>query len=158
MKTSTKLFIAGGLLIALLSTKALAYKDELMNVFPQLKPKPVKITNFKIGFSQISFNLGIKITNPTLTDINLSGFGIVSVSKVMIYKGGELLAVTTPNITSIEIPNRNSVTIHDLPIEISTPTALSVFLGQDLTPTGILNSISIKIAVNVAGTEYIIEN
>jgi hypothetical protein len=158
MKTSTKLLIAGGLLIALLATKAIEYKDDLMNVFPQLTPKPVKISNFKLGFSKISFNLGIKITNPTLTDINLSGFGIVSVSKVMIYKGGQLLATTTPNITSINIPNRNSVTIHDLPIEISTPTALSVLLMQDLNPTAIMNSISIKIAVNVAGNEYVIEN
>lgn len=158
MKTSTKLFIAGGLLIALLSTKALAYKDELMNAFMQLKPTPVKITNFRIGISKIAFNLGIKITNPTLTDISLSGFGVVSVSKIMIYKNGQLLATTTPNITSIEIPNRNSVTIHDLPIEIDTLTAMNAFLGQSLNPTEIMKAISVKIAVNVAGTEYIIEN
>jgi hypothetical protein len=132
--------------------------NELKQAFQELKIKPIGLKNLKVQLTRTTFNLSIEISNPTNVDINLNAFGVANFKRIMFYMNGKYLAMSSPNIISISIPNASRLVIQDLPVEISNSVLLQNLSTTSLNMDALMNALQVKAVVEVNGKEYLIEN
>jgi hypothetical protein len=142
-------FLIGAAVIA--ANKAVKLKE----TFDKMTIKPVWISKIKITLTQLSFNLDIKITNPTGDDFALSGFSAAALKRVNIFYKGTYFGSAVANITEISIPNNNELIIRNLPVVVATQNILSNIMTIENIS---VNDLTIQAVVTVLGKDYIIEN
>lgn len=153
MKTK-HLLIGGGVAIAALALYGYKKVVDLTATFDAMTIKPSSIRNPKLKWSSLTFDLDIRINNPTSQDFAVNGLVATLKSIVINYKG-KFLGTAVVNIDEIMIPKFSSLVIRDLPILIEN----SVLLKNIWTITGLsVNDFTITGVVEVLGSEYTISN
>lgn len=153
MKTK-HLLIGGGVAIAALALYGYKKVVDLTATFDAMTIKPSSIRKIKLSWSSLTFNLDIRINNPTAQDFAVNGLVATLKSIVINYKG-KYLGTAVVNIDEIMIPKFSSLVIRDLPIIIENSELLeNIWTITDLT----INDLTITAVVEVLGSEYTISN
>lgn len=137
-----------------------AYKK--MNVYNDfvkyVTSKIGKIQGVKIDIltGKISFLLDLIFINPTNTPIDLSSGSLITLRKILIYNGANvLIASADTNINGISIPANGNSTISQIPFN----TTISQVGGelQNILVPNYINTFSAKVEVTALGKTYILD-
>jgi hypothetical protein len=120
MKTK-KIIISIIVVLALFAIYGYNKAKTLLAVFDKMTIEPAGISNIDLSFKRIKFNLDVLLTNPTIEDFSVSGFGIASVKSISVFYDGIFVATSLVNITDISIPAENQIVLHDIVVEVPKP-------------------------------------
>lgn len=97
--------------------------------------------------SEISFDIDLKIINPTTTAINIPGEQLVIKTIHFFAKNGNKLGVAHPNISNIVFPANGSRLITNIPVQLSLSQIgnnLSEVLDIATNPDNLLIGVDIE--------------
>jgi hypothetical protein len=154
MTTLKKILLLSGLAIAGISFWGYQKVKKLQAIFDKMTIAPVGFSNVNVSLERIKFNIDVQISNPTDDDFDVSGSHFANLNKLQIFYKGKYIATAETKITSVSVPHKNSIIFHDIPVMVSTKTALNNlvnFLNFDT------NDISVKGIVSILGNEYTLE-
>ncbi len=153
MKAKT-VFIGIGIAIAGLALVGYNKVKRLQAAFGQMSIVPSDISNLKVnGLLNLSFNLSFRITNPTNEDFTISGLGMVTLKRIVVYRKGQFLASADMSIDSIQIPPLKQVDIKHVPFNIATINLIQNALTWESFG---IDELTIEAVVQVLNTDYII--
>jgi hypothetical protein len=156
--TTKKVLIIGGLFIAgyliITAEKIMKMKAifEKMTLKPFSIPKNIKLinpNNYGIP-TTISFDIDVKMENPTGDDFAVSG-QIATLKTINISYDGKFIGTANVSIIEISVPNHNSIILHDVHVEVGISNALSnlsSLMNMDI------NKTSITGVIDVLGVSY----
>lgn len=156
--TTKKVLIVGGLVLVgyliITAEKLMKMKAifEKMTLTPFSIPKNIKLikpNSFGIP-TTISFDIDVKMENPTGDDFAVSG-QIATLKKIDISYDGKFIGTANVNIIEISVPNNNSLILHDINVEVAISNALSnisSLMNMDI------NKITITGVIDVLGVNY----
>lgn len=158
MTTAKKVVLIGGLIIVgyliisaekLMKMKAIFDK---MTLKPFSLPSNIKFLNpNSYGIpTAISFNIDVKMENPTGDDFAVSG-QIATLKTIDISYDGKYIGTASVNLIEISVPNHNSIILHNINVVIPISNAInniSSLLNMDI------NKITVTGIVDVLGVNY----
>lgn len=154
MKTKT-LLLTAGLAIAGFAYWGYTEAQKLQGIFDKMTILPNAIHNLKIGLSTITFELDVKITNPTTDDFDIDGGFIADVKNLDIFYEGKYISTAQLNMNSISVPHQGSLIIHNIWVSVPTSNILDV-LPNLLSFS--MDKITTVAHVNILGGVYQIAN
>ena len=116
--TTRKVVIAIVVALALITLYGVNKAKALMAIFDKMTITPAGISKVNVGLSNISFNIDIKLTNPTAQDFSVDGYGIAELKEISIYYNGIYIATSTVNMTQISVPSDNELILHNIPVNV----------------------------------------
>ena len=119
------------------------------------------IRNVDVSFSQnpkVTFNMDLKVINPSETDFTASSGGLISLKKIdVLSQSYDLLASIKSDMTELELPPNGSTVLEDLPVEIPV-SKLGNLLDSFITGLDVdKNQFNLRLKVVVAGNEFVID-
>jgi len=158
MTTTKKILIAGGLVLVgyliITAEKLMKMKAifEQMTLAPFSLPRNIKFINpnsFGIP-TTITFDIDVKMENPTGSDFAVSG-QIATLKKINLFYDGNFLGIANTNIIEVSVPNHNSMILHNINVEVAISNALNnsaALMNMDI------NKITITGVIDVLGVNY----
>ena len=136
-------------------------QEQAVTVFSNMRIKPVGIRNVKIQSGYLRFNIDLELFNPSNENLDISGFGVVNISRFIIYFKNTLLGQSNLYLDNIQIQNNRSLTLKNIPIEISIINLLSILpdvpaIINELSSMK-FNSFTMKVEMNALGQFYTID-
>jgi len=135
---------------------AIAGASKVKNLFDTFQQMTAKPNGFpkkiKGTFTSLSFEIGIKIDNPTDQEFSVSGV-IATLTKVIVYYKGRLIGVSQIRISELDVPAFGSTVIPNVPIVVLNSEILRLLPLIDALN---LNDLKINVAIEVLGNEYFI--
>ena len=136
---------------------SLGFKDSLDMIEYEIQG----VSNVDISFSQkpkVTFNMDLKVINPSETDFTASGGGLINLKKIdVLSQSYNLLATVKPNMTELDLPPNGSTVLEDLPVEIPV-SKLGNLLDSFITGLDVdKNQFNLRLKVVVAGNEFVID-
>lgn len=92
-----------------------------MAIFDQMTIEPAGISNVNVSLQNISFNIDVKLTNPTPENFTVDGYGLAELSEISIYYDGMYLATSQVGLTQVSIPSKNELILHNIPVNVPKP-------------------------------------
>ena len=149
-----KYLTAGALVLGALALYGISRASEIKAALMNFSAKPIAIRNIRISLKSINFLLSIRIYNPTNTEVDLTGFGVVQVRRIIVYRKGQFFAAANVNLSNLRVGANGTIDITDIPIELPTASLLdNIMTISDIK----LSDITVKVVVSIAGSEYVIE-
>ncbi|MFN3941483.1 MAG: hypothetical protein ACK4K1_02460 [Flavobacterium sp.] len=125
----------------------------LKEILEKMKIKVRWIRNIKIHLTNISFDLDIELLNNSPHDLDVTGAGLVKLTKLRMFHNKAYLGESPINLTSISIPNRNSVILKNVPFTVSTKEIMNnIITVSTINP----NNVTIEATISALGTEFTI--
>lgn len=155
---SVKKVVIGVGILAVAGYLFLDYKvKKIIDRFQYVKIYPTSIKNFNVKWNDgqplISFNLDIKLTNPT-AEVFSAQIVAVKLKRIIFYdKNNVQLGTATVNADALTIPANGSTTIYNIPIQLQLQTVATAIASAIQKDFG-LKDIRIETIVSVLGTEY----
>ena len=158
MTTTKKVLIVGGLVLVgyliITAEKLMKMKAifEQMTLKPFSLPRNIKFinrNNFGIP-TTISFDIDVKMENPTGDDFAVSG-QIATLKKINMFYDGNFLGIANTNIIEVSVPNHNELILHNINVEVAISNALNnvaELMNMDM------NKITITGVIDVLGVNY----
>lgn len=154
MKTK-HILLAVGTAFAGLMVYAYKRVTETKAIMQQMDIWPSDISNIAAGLTWFRFNISFKIENPTDADFSVSGLGLITVKRIMVYRKGRYLGMSEVNISDIEIPAKTTREIKHIPFKIETANVLRNILTIESFS---LEELRIVAVLEVLGSEYTLES
>lgn len=141
-----KLIIGFAVLLALAIYYGWNKAKKLMQVFEKITIEPVfgGVSNIDINLNRIKFDLDILLTNPTMDDFEVSGYGLAKLQTINLFYNKKFMATAAVPLTEISLPAKNQMVIKYIPIIVPTnfliqnPEIVTNFDTAKLSVTGIL--------------------
>lgn len=148
------LFIAGSALLAINKVKGLASIFDHMTIKPNSFPKQVKTT-----LTSITFNIDIRISNPTKEPFAVSGY-IATLKRIDVFYKDNFIGSADLLLDEISVPANGHTILRDVRIAVAPAVLLQniMTLAQQLTTSMNLNDLKFIGVIDVLGTEYIVNN
>jgi len=162
--TNKNLLIAGGVVVALAAFGVFKWakkkQEQAITVFTNMRIKPVGIRNVRIQSGFLRFNLDLELFNPSNENLDISGFGIINLSRIFMYYKDTKLGESNINLSNIQIQNNQSLTLKNIPIEIGLLNLIGILpeipnIINELS-TMKLNSFLMKVELDALGEYYTI--
>lgn len=118
------LLIAGG---ALIVSSILGFKkfEKVKAIFDQMDIVPDWVSKLNLSWDRVKFSLDIKLINNSNDDLFVTGSGVAELKQVIIFFKNNYLATVNVSLSEISIPSKNVLIVKNIPVEVSTGTALS---------------------------------
>jgi hypothetical protein len=156
---SVKKIIIGAGLLAIAGYFLIEYKvQKIIDRIQYMKIYPTAIKKFNVkwrddGTPFVSFNLDLKLLNPTSEVFSAKILGL-KLKRIMFYdKNNILLGTATVDTDSITIPANGSTTIFDIPIQFEVKTLANTIASVFLNSFN-LKDFRLEIIVSILGTEH----
>lgn len=127
--------------------------NNLKKHFEKLTIFPVAISSFKASLTEIRFKIDVRIVNPEPDAFDVSGV-IASLKRLNVYWKNKFLAAGTLDLTSISIPAKDELIIHDVEIVLPLSNVLQTLSVLDTID---INDIALEAIVNAFGNDYSIK-
>jgi len=118
------LWIGGGALV-ISSIMGFQKFNKVKAIFDAMEIVPDAISKINVSLQLLRFNLNVKLINNSADDLFVSGASVAQLKKIDIYFKNVYLATANVSLTEVAIPGRNSLVIKNIPVEVSTGTALA---------------------------------
>ena len=154
MTTGKKVIIGVVLVFVLLGYYGYSKAQKLIAIFQQMTMEPKSVGNFNVSLSAINFTIDVILTNPTIDSFDVNSFGIASVKSIDIYYKNIFIATSIVNITSISVPAKDQLIIHDIPVTV--PPKLFVTnpaLVYELATNFDINQVITHAIIEIAGVQ-----
>lgn len=125
------------------------------NAIKSLQFEVVGLRNIKLRNGIVSFDVDIKIINPTPTAIDVPGQQITIKTLHFFSPTGAKLGVATPNLSDIKIPANGFRLLTNVPTQISLVTAADAF-SEVLAVVSDPSQLRTSVELEVLGQSFII--
>lgn len=99
--------------------------NKIKAIFDQMDIDPHWISKPNISLANIKFNLDVKLTNNSVDNLFVTGASVAQLKQIDIYYKNVFLATVNVQLTEISIPAKSFLIIKNIPVRVSTGTALS---------------------------------
>ena len=139
---------------------AVGFQDSLDQLKYDIKGiSNIKLKNvtFSTGTPKVTFDMDLKISNPSELDFTANGGKVINLKKIdVLTLNNDLLATITPGISQIELPPNGSTRLNNLPVEIPV-SKLGNLVDMFLTGLNVdEDQFALRLNVVVAGTQFVI--
>ncbi len=136
-------------------------QEQTITVFSNLRITPKGIRNVRIANSFLRFNIDLELFNPSNENLYISGYGVVNISRLILYYKQTKLGESNVYLSDIQIQNNRALLLKNIPIEISILNLLSMLpeildMINELSSMN-LNSFLMKVEMNALGEYYTID-
>lgn len=127
--------------------------ENLKEHFSKLKILPIGVSDFKATLKEIRFKVDVQIYNPEPESFDVSGI-IATLKRLNVYWKGQFLATGSLNITSISIPAKDKLILHDIEVIVPLTNVMQVLTVLD---TISVNDLQVEAVVEALGENYLIK-
>ncbi|WP_323027997.1 hypothetical protein [Gelidibacter japonicus] len=126
-----KALVIGGIVLG--SFLLFGYKkyDEAKKVIESLDFSIQDISHIRISLKKISFDMVIRLVNPTPIDFGATASSYISIQEIRVYsQKGEYLGVAKSNIHQIQLPAHSQFDLPKISINLDSIKALQEFMNN----------------------------
>ncbi len=150
------LLLLGGVALVAVSYYGKRKVTEIRNVIDSLILGVSGIHNFNFAAGNLTFDIDLKIANPTNQALNVQTGNLITVKRLLFYsQKGDFIGESFPNLSSIEIPAHGSISIKNLATQINTSN-LGNLINNALSIFTDANNLQVKAEIESLGKIYMI--